>query len=117
MGRYGTESEVSAAVVFLLSPGASYITGVTLRVDGASSLCKRMTKLPLLKTNYYFFYYYYDYHHDCDCMLFVMDVWIETHAMKSFLAKKSKVPAYIGWPNSLKSDLPPKVEAQLLSKL
>lgn len=55
MGRYGTESEVSAAVVFLLSPGASYITGVTLRVDGASSLCKRMTKLPLLKTNYYFF--------------------------------------------------------------
>ena len=32
--RYGTESEISAAVVFLLSPGAAYITGTCLRVDG-----------------------------------------------------------------------------------
>ena len=38
--RIGTESEVSAAVVFLLSPAAAYITGDTLRVDGASSLQK-----------------------------------------------------------------------------
>ena len=36
--RLGSESEVAAAVTFLLSPGASYITGATLRVDGASSL-------------------------------------------------------------------------------
>lgn len=37
-GRLGTESEVSAAVVFLSSPGARYVNGATLRVDGASSL-------------------------------------------------------------------------------
>lgn len=33
-GRFGLEAEVSAAVVFLLSPAASFITGSTLRVDG-----------------------------------------------------------------------------------
>ena len=38
--RIGTESEVSSAVCFLLSPGAAYVTGATLRVDGASSLQK-----------------------------------------------------------------------------
>ncbi len=38
--RLGSESEVSAAVVFLLSPAASYITGATLRVDGGGSLAK-----------------------------------------------------------------------------
>jgi len=38
-GRMGTESEVSAAVCFLLSAGSAYINGVTLRVDGGSSLC------------------------------------------------------------------------------
>ena len=38
--RAGTESEVSAAVVFLLSPAAAYITGETVRVDGAASLQK-----------------------------------------------------------------------------
>ena len=36
--RLGSESEVASAVTFLLSPAASYITGDTLRVDGASSL-------------------------------------------------------------------------------
>ncbi|MFA6262749.1 MAG: 2,4-dienoyl-CoA reductase, partial [Bacteroidia bacterium] len=30
--------EVSAAIVFLLSPAASFITGVTLQIDGAASL-------------------------------------------------------------------------------
>lgn len=39
LNRVGTESEVSSAVCFLLSEGASYINGVTLRVDGGSSLC------------------------------------------------------------------------------
>ncbi len=34
--RYGTESEISAAVVFLLSPAAAYITGTCLRVDGGA---------------------------------------------------------------------------------
>ncbi|MFT7579182.1 MAG: citronellol/citronellal dehydrogenase [Myxococcota bacterium] len=38
--RPGTESEVSAVVVFLLSPAAAYVTGDTVRVDGASSLQK-----------------------------------------------------------------------------
>jgi citronellol/citronellal dehydrogenase len=32
--RHGTEAELSAAVVFLLSPMAAYVTGATLRVDG-----------------------------------------------------------------------------------
>ena len=36
MQRYGTVSEVSAAIVFLLSPGASFITGSCLRVDGGA---------------------------------------------------------------------------------
>ncbi len=39
LNRVGTESEVSSAVCFLLSDGASYINGVTLKVDGGSSLC------------------------------------------------------------------------------
>jgi citronellol/citronellal dehydrogenase len=34
-GRLGTESEVAAAVVFLLSPAAAFISGSCLRVDGA----------------------------------------------------------------------------------
>jgi citronellol/citronellal dehydrogenase len=38
--RLGTESEVSAAVVFLLSPGAAFVTGETMKVDGASSVFK-----------------------------------------------------------------------------
>ena len=36
--RHGTESELSAAVVFLLSPAASYITGQELIVAGGSDL-------------------------------------------------------------------------------
>lgn len=34
--RLGTEAEVSAAIVFLLSEAAAFISGVTLRVDGAT---------------------------------------------------------------------------------
>lgn len=36
--RLGTEAEVAAALVFLLSPAASFITGVTLAVDGGESI-------------------------------------------------------------------------------
>jgi citronellol/citronellal dehydrogenase len=32
--RFGTESEVSAAIVFLLSEAAAFITGACLRIDG-----------------------------------------------------------------------------------
>ncbi|MDO8506321.1 MAG: SDR family oxidoreductase [Candidatus Limnocylindria bacterium] len=34
MGRYGRPEEFAAAVVFVASPRASYITGVSLQVDG-----------------------------------------------------------------------------------
>lgn len=39
--RMGTESEVAAAVTFLLSPAAAYVSGATLRVDGAASLWRK----------------------------------------------------------------------------
>jgi citronellol/citronellal dehydrogenase len=39
--RYGTEAEVSAAIVFLLSPAAAFISGATLRVDGAAPNARR----------------------------------------------------------------------------
>ena len=34
--RLGTESEISAAICFLLSPAAAFVSGITLRVDGAA---------------------------------------------------------------------------------
>ena len=34
--RYGTEAEVSSAIVYLLSPAAAYITGSCIRVDGGT---------------------------------------------------------------------------------
>lgn len=35
LGRFGNEAETSAAIVFLLSPAAAFISGSVLRVDGA----------------------------------------------------------------------------------
>ena len=35
LGRFGNEAETSAAITFLLSPAASFISGTVLRVDGA----------------------------------------------------------------------------------
>ena len=32
--RHGTESEIAAAIVYLLSDAATYVTGIALRVDG-----------------------------------------------------------------------------------
>lgn len=44
--RLGVEAEVSAAIVFLLSPAAAFITGVTLQIDGAASLGSGIFPLP-----------------------------------------------------------------------
>lgn len=38
LGRFGAAEEVARAVIFLASPGASYITGVELPVDGGLSI-------------------------------------------------------------------------------
>lgn len=38
LGRLGTADEVARAIVFLLSPAASYVNGVTLVVDGGGTL-------------------------------------------------------------------------------
>jgi NAD(P)-dependent dehydrogenase (short-subunit alcohol dehydrogenase family) len=37
MGRYGSVEEIAAAVAFLVSAGAGYVTGQNLRVDGGLS--------------------------------------------------------------------------------
>lgn len=44
--RAGTVDEVAAAIVFLVSPAAQYITGATLRIDGAQALWGRTWELP-----------------------------------------------------------------------
>jgi citronellol/citronellal dehydrogenase len=45
LGRLGTESEVSAAVCFLLSDAAAYITGTEIRIDGGVPLGNRSMDL------------------------------------------------------------------------
>jgi citronellol/citronellal dehydrogenase len=49
--RMGTESEISAAICFLLSPGASFISGDCLRIDGAASQGGRVWPFPKAKNN------------------------------------------------------------------
>ena len=44
--RLGTVEEVSSLACFLLSPGASYITGTTVEVDGGSSLYHSPGQVP-----------------------------------------------------------------------
>lgn len=39
--RLGTESEVSSAIVFLLSPAANFITGSCIRIDGGAPNARR----------------------------------------------------------------------------
>jgi citronellol/citronellal dehydrogenase len=39
--RMGTEAEVAAAATFLLSPAAAFISGATLKIDGAGSLWRK----------------------------------------------------------------------------
>jgi citronellol/citronellal dehydrogenase len=44
LGRLGTEAEVSAAIVFLLSPAAAFISGSCIRIDGAVPNAKRVAE-------------------------------------------------------------------------
>jgi len=44
--RLGTESEVSAAICYLLCDAAAYVTGICLRVDGGAGLNTRTAPLP-----------------------------------------------------------------------
>ena len=40
MGRFGTPQEIAAAIGFLLSDDAAFVTGQTLHVDGGASIGK-----------------------------------------------------------------------------
>ncbi|MCA9866549.1 MAG: SDR family oxidoreductase [Anaerolineales bacterium] len=46
MKRMGTEAEVSAAIVFLLSPAAAFISGESIKIDGAGSLWRKTWEVP-----------------------------------------------------------------------
>ncbi len=38
MGRFGRPEEIAAAIAFLMSDGAAFMTGQTLYVDGGASI-------------------------------------------------------------------------------
>lgn len=44
--RLAEEAEISAAIVFLLSPAAAFVTGTCIRIDGGSSLNPKAYPLP-----------------------------------------------------------------------
>lgn len=44
--RLATEAEISSGVCFLLSPGAAFITGTCMRIDGGAPCNSRMFPLP-----------------------------------------------------------------------
>lgn len=44
--RAGSVDEVAASIIFLASPAAQYITGATLRIDGAQSLWGHTWEIP-----------------------------------------------------------------------
>ena len=46
MKRLGQEAEVANAIVYLLSPGAAYITGTCIRIDGGASLNRKFYEIP-----------------------------------------------------------------------
>lgn len=49
--RLGTEAEVSSAICYLLSPAAAFVSGATLRIDGAASQGGRVWPLARAKNN------------------------------------------------------------------
>ncbi|MES2481385.1 MAG: SDR family oxidoreductase [Pseudomonadota bacterium] len=54
MQRFGTEAEISAVVVFLMSPAASYVTGSLYRADGGSPNARQTaTLLPVIRSQPY----------------------------------------------------------------
>jgi citronellol/citronellal dehydrogenase len=38
LGRLALEAEVSSVIVFLLSPAAAFVTGITVQIDGGATL-------------------------------------------------------------------------------
>ena len=49
--RMGTESEVSSAIVYLLSEASAFVSGMTIRIDGAASLGTRIFPLSAAQHN------------------------------------------------------------------
>ena len=52
--RFGTEAELSSAVVYLLSPAAGFISGAVLRVDGGVPTARHTWKLEPARNSFPF---------------------------------------------------------------